>query len=103
MTIISLMNGKCADAANSGNTSGTNIQMAPCTGAGNQKFVYNKADMTFRYSFNQTLCLDAGTAVNCTMGPCNTYPYCNVTLDAETRAKDLVSRMTLSEKVQLYL
>lgn len=94
------MNGKCANAENSGNISGTNMQMAPCTGAGNQKFLYNGTDMTFRYSFNQSLCLDAGTAINCTVEPYSTYPYCNVTLDAETRAKDLVSRMTLAEKVE---
>lgn len=100
MTIVSLMNGKCAETANSGNQSGTNVQMAPCNGAGSQKFVYNKTDMTFRYSLNQTTCLDAGTAVNCTIAPYDTFRYCDYTLDADTRARDLIQRMTLEEKVQ---
>eukprot|EP01084_Bolivina_argentea_P243629 408381_1 len=52
---------------------------------------------------NSSLCLTVGMSSvmpNCTMAPLNTYPYCNQQLPTRDRVKDLVSRMTLSEKVQ---
>ena len=100
MRIVSLMNGKCAEGAGSGNVSGTNVDMAPCSNGGHQKFMYNETDMTFRYGLNNMLCLDAGTSANCSMPPNSGYPYCNYSLDAQTRAEDLVSRMTMEEKVR---
>jgi xylan 1,4-beta-xylosidase len=48
------------------------------------------------------LCLDAGTDVsylNCQQPPLNKHPYCDPNLGAEERAKDLISRMALVEKV----
>ena len=98
--IVSLMNGRCAEGAGSANTSGTNVDMAPCSNGKNQMFVYNKTDMTFRYGINSMLCLDAGSSANCSVAPNSGYPYCNSSLDAKTRVDDLVSRMTLEEKVR---
>ena len=45
------------------------------------------------------LCLDVGSTGSCTEKPWSTYPYCNYQLDPKTRAMDLVSRLTLDEKV----
>eukprot|EP01084_Bolivina_argentea_P317682 550834_1 len=52
---------------------------------------------------NSSLCLTIAmkeTYPNCTMYPFNSYPYCNQQLSVEDRVNDLVSRMTLTEKVQ---
>ena len=45
------------------------------------------------------LCMDVGSRGSCQESPWSTYPYCNPNLDTETRAKDLVTRMTIIEKV----
>ena len=100
-TIISKMNGHCVDAQEFGNTSGSNIYAWPCTYAPNEQFIYNETSGLFRYVQNPDLCLDAGTAVNCSMEPFSSYLYCNSSLDIEDRAADLMSRMTLTEKTQL--
>ena len=39
---------------------------------------------------------------NCTTPPYSSYPFCNPDLPTEERVNDLVSRMTLAEKV-LYI
>ena len=93
------MNRKCVATAPSTNFSGANVEMWPCSGGVEQSFVYNATDGTIRSKANNDLCLDAGASVNCTIAPYNTYAYCNYTLDAESRAKDLVSRLQLVEKV----
>ena len=49
------------------------------------------------------LCLDVGSSGSCMEKPWSTYPYCNYQLDANTRAMDLVSRLTLDEKVGVVL
>jgi hypothetical protein len=41
------------------------------------------------------LCVDAGTKVNCSMSPYNTYPYCNSKLAPADRAADLASRLSV--------
>eukprot|EP00944_MAST-04C_sp_MAST-4C-sp1_P007923 g7923.t1 len=48
------------------------------------------------------LCLDAGTDIsylNCQQPPLNAHTFCNPNVGAEERAKDLVSRLKLEEKV----
>ena len=45
------------------------------------------------------LCVDVGSRASCQEEPWSGYPYCNPSLDPDTRAKDLVSRMTVDEKV----
>ena len=98
--ILSLMNKFCAEGLASMSFAGTNVVTAKCTGRLNQAWFYNKTDQTFRYGMNKSLCLDAGSSVNCSVSPLNKYPYCNYTLDAETRAKDLISRLQTAEKVK---
>ena len=52
---------------------------------------------------NTSLCLTASTSQtmpNCSMSPFNSYPYCNQALSTEDRVNDLLSRMTLDEKVK---
>ena len=67
-------------------------------GGDNQKWTFNSSDNTIR-GVGSGLCLDVGSIVTCMDKPLSTYPYCNYTLDPLTRAKDLVSRLTLAEKV----
>jgi hypothetical protein len=99
-TITSNLSGKCLDVSQLGNVSGTNVQLWTCTGSTNQQWIYNKADMTIR-SVMSSLCLDAGSSASCQMPPFNSYPYCDPKKDPETRSADLISRLTLSEKVSL--
>lgn len=65
----------------------------------NQKWEYNSTDGTIRGK-QSGLCMDVGSKANCSEQPWSSYPYCNYSLDALARAEDLVSRMTLAEKVQ---
>ena len=46
------------------------------------------------------LCMDVGSRASCQETPWSAYPYCDPNLDTETRAKDLVNRMTIIEKVK---
>eukprot|EP00117_Sycon_ciliatum_P005145 scpid90606/ scgid9214/ Probable exo-1,4-beta-xylosidase bxlB; 1,4-beta-D-xylan xylohydrolase bxlB; Beta-xylosidase bxlB; Xylobiase bxlB len=100
-TIVSLMNGHCVDAQDFGNTSGSNIYVWPCTNAANEQFIYNETSGLFRYVQNPALCLDAGTVVNCSTAPFNSYPFCNRSVAVDDRVDDLLSRMQLHEKAQL--
>ena len=92
------MSGMCIDAQDSGKTVGTNVQLWSCSGSDNQKWTLSSADGTIR-GVQSGLCLDVGSRASCMEPPWSGYPYCNDQLDAETRAKDLVSRLTLAEKV----
>ena len=81
-----------------GKTVGTNIQLWTCTEGDNQKWLFNDTDGTIR-GVQSGLCMDVGSTANCSVSPFKDYPYCNYKLDALTRAKDLVSRLTLADKV----
>ena len=50
---------------------------------------------------NKSLCLTAiyYPIPNCTQSPYNGYPYCNPNLPVDQRVNDLVSRMTMEEKI----
>lgn len=52
---------------------------------------------------NSEICLDVGSRASCQEQPWSTYPYCNPHLDLETRATDLVGRMTIIEKVGMHI
>ena len=43
----------------------------------------------------QDLCIDVGSTATCTQPPWNTYPYCDHTLDIETKTKDLLNKHTI--------
>jgi len=102
-TITSVMSGKCMNSQNFGTTDGTNVELDSCSGTDDQKWIYKKGeDMTIR-QVRSGLCLDVGSMADCTQKPWSTYGYCNYKLTADARAADLVSRITLEEKVNLML
>ncbi|XP_065841345.1 uncharacterized protein [Oscarella lobularis] len=94
------MNKRCVEGHSGGKMAGTNVEMGRCNGESSQSWFYNKTDYTFRYGADMALCLDAGSSTNCSESPASQYPYCNCSLDAETRAKDLVSRLENVEKTR---
>ena len=98
-TITSTMSGMCIDAQDFGKTDGTNVQLWSCSGNDNQKWSHDSADGTIR-GVQSGLCLDVGSKASCMDRPWSGYPYCDDKLDAKTRAEDLVSRLTLAEKVR---
>lgn len=62
-------------------------------------WTYEASTKLFRLSSNTSLCLDATpTAYSCDKYPFSTYAYCNESLDAFTRVRDLRSRVTSNEK-----
>jgi len=96
--IVSKLNGKCLEVK--GNIQeGSTTQMWDCADQANQKWFYNNSDGTFRSSQAPNLCLDVGSTLSCGDYPLNTYRYCNWTLPIEERLRDLLSRMTLEEKM----
>jgi len=62
-------------------------------------WTYEASTKLFRLSSNTSLCLDTTpTAYSCDKYPFSTYAYCNESLDAFTRVRDLRSRVTSNEK-----
>lgn len=75
------------------------LSMQPCDQSyKTQQFSYDPATKYISIVANSSLCLTA-MKPNCTVKPFNTYPYCNQQLPSTKRAEDLVSRMTLYEKI----
>ncbi|XP_065825984.1 uncharacterized protein [Oscarella lobularis] len=99
-TITSTLSGKCLDVANSGKVSGTNVQLWTCTGSASQQWTFNATSGAIQNAMNG-LCIDAGSTASCQMSPWSGYPYCDSKRSADDRAKDLISRLTLPEKVSL--
>lgn len=65
----------------------------------NQLFTLNLNSNSYITSYqNSSLCLTVGL-FNCSMSPFKTYPYCNQQLPTYQRVNDLLSRMTLDEKI----
>ncbi len=79
---------------------GTNVQLWSCSGGDNQQWAYNSTDGTIRGK-QSGLCMDVGSKASCMEAPWSGYPYCNHSLEPEARAKDLVDRLTLAEKVTM--
>jgi hypothetical protein len=117
---VKLMGGLCVTAAKV--QGGALITMEKCVKQKNgfllagQQWEYSSIAPHFRLSQDTTLCLDAdmarpkppspgpGPAPASTVVPCyqnstlSSLPFCTPSLPANTRAKDLVSRMTNDEK-----
>ena len=75
------------------------LSMQPCDYSyKTQQFNYDPQTQHISLALNSSLCLTA-MKPNCTVKPFNTYPYCNQQLPSTKRAEDLVSRMTLYEKI----
>ena len=79
--------------------SGANIQIDTCNGGDNQIWSYSSTDYTLSLKSAPGYCVDVGSTATCADAPWNTLPYCDTTLDLETRVKDLLSRLSLSDKV----
>ena len=75
------------------------IKLGTCSGQDRQIWIYNSQDQTLRPTLDQSMCLDVGSTGSCSESPWNTYPYCNYKLDVESRVKNLLPRMSLTEKV----
>ena len=80
------------------NTVGSNVQLNSCTGADNQRWMYDKTTGEIK-GLKSGLCIDVGSTASCKEQPWSGYPYCNTQLDPLTRAKDLVDRMEAIEMV----
>ena len=81
------------------NTVGSNVQLNSCTGADNQRWMYDKATSELK-GLKSGLCIDVRSTASCQEQPWSGYPYCNTQLDPLTRAKDLVDRMEVPEMVR---
>jgi len=102
--IIAQMSGKCVDVYNAGKDDGSNVQIWTCASPtkGSQQWVYNSTDSTIR-GVGSGKCLDAGTTAPpvCTGPPTNTMAFCNYTLPLNQRVNDLISHLSVDEKVGL--
>ena len=75
------------------------LSMEPCDKSyKTQQFNYDTQSKYISLILNSSLCLTA-MKPNCSVKPFNTYSYCDQQLPSINRAKDLVSRMTLYEKI----
>ena len=102
-TIIYLMAGLCLspDTANVG--PGSTISIYPCNGQNYQQWSYNSDDSTIRHKASG-LCLDGGSPGPraCDVEPGKSLPFCDTSLDFESRARDIVSRLSSEEKIPLF-
>ena len=79
---------------------GSNVQLNSCSGADNQRWMYDKTTGELK-GLQSGLCIDVGSTVSCQEKPLSGYPYCNTDLDPLERAQDLVGRMEVLEMVCL--
>lgn len=81
------------------------IQILDCnTGYNNddlQQFIYDSSSLYMKSAMNDSLCVTAMyyPISNCSEAPLSSLPYCDATKDIDTRVQDLVSRMTIYEKI----
>jgi beta-glucosidase-like glycosyl hydrolase len=105
--IEEISTGKVMDRANYGTTPGSQVWLWTYTGAYNQKWAYNTTDETIRAT-DTLLCLDAGGNVPppsrpCDLDPAKSLPFCNTALSYDQRVKDLLARLTVDEKMGLFV
>ncbi|KAH3767627.1 beta-D-xylosidase 2 [Pelomyxa schiedti] len=98
--ILSKMDGKCVDISNWGASDGSLVWQWTYNGQDNQLWHYD-ATNNFFISKWSGLCLRVGMepVPTCQDAPLNTYTYCNPYLPVGQRVDDLISRMTLEEKM----
>ena len=82
---------------------GANVQINTCNGGDNQAWSYSSTDYTLSLKSAPEYCVDVGSTVTCMDAPLDTFPYCDITLDLETRVKDLLNRLSLSDKVCIHV
>ena len=100
--LASLTNGLCAGTSNSSGAlpAGTTVVQVPCANGATAAWDADPATGLLHWGADPTLCLDAGTAVNCaTQDPL--LPYCNPALPTPARVADLLARMVPVEKAAM--
>eukprot|EP01027_Heterolobosea_sp_BB2_P018190 GEZU01025672.1.p1 GENE.GEZU01025672.1~~GEZU01025672.1.p1 ORF type:complete len:278 (+),score=64.75 GEZU01025672.1:203-1036(+) len=105
--IISQMDGLCLTAnTNAIPTAiqnlylGATISTWKCTdGYLNQTWYFDNKDGTIRSGLFLDLCLDVGSTFTCNDIEISEFAYCNPEIPSKKRAEDLVSRMTIQEKI----
>ena len=79
---------------------GTSIVTGPCAGA-NAAFAFSAATGLITH-IPSGLCVDYGSPVRgppfCTRAPQSAWPFCDPTAPLDTRAADIVSRLSLADK-----
>jgi len=103
-TIVEIMSGLCLSAPSSDLQQYTSISIYNCNGQSYQKWYVNQTDSTIRPTNAPNLCLDGGSPNPraCDIPPGINLPFCNTSLDFETRAWDIVNRLTTQEKIPLF-
>jgi len=102
-TIRSTLSGKCLDVSNYGTSPGSIIQIWDCTGATNQQWKYSPTTGQL-VGVQSGLCLDAGSSLGrpCDLPSNQKYPFCDPSLPLPARVQDILSRIPLDQKIQLF-
>lgn len=81
---------------------GAQVWLENCTdGLASQRWSFDAVAGALRPAATPGLCLDMGTAWRpCASAPFSALPFCDATLPLEARLDDMLSRMTLAEKIQ---
>lgn len=94
--IISRMNGHCLTVGSS--ISGSPATMQNCSdGSPLQTWQYNATTGLIALGAFSDVCLDAGSAPNCSVAPLNAFVYCDPDSPTESRIADLVPRILPQE------
>jgi beta-D-xylosidase 4 len=103
--IVSAWNGLCSGTDNSSGIlpAGTSVVQVPCAdGAGlSIEWSYDNQTGLLIWQKDPTMCLDAGTTVDCQSPLISSYPYCDPTLSAFDRATNLLTFMQPIEKAAM--
>ncbi|XP_065828934.1 uncharacterized protein [Oscarella lobularis] len=100
--IVQRTSGLCLDCSSYAKSRSWNVEIKECSGSDSQKWVYDEGKKTVlckEAALYRKMCLDVGATPTCADTPYSAFPYCNVSLDLITRTKDLVSRMTVAQKI----
>ena len=103
--IISSYNGLCVGTDNSSGVlpAGTSVVQVPCAdGSGSSiEWSYDNQTGLLIWQKDPSMCLDAGTIVDCTSPSISSYLYCDPTLSAFDRATNLLTYMQPIEKAAM--
>ena len=77
---------------------GALLVLEPCAGGSAlQAFALDNATGALRLRSDPTLCVDAGSATNCSVPPTSGFPFCDTRAAPALRAADLAQRMQTEE------
>lgn len=79
---------------------GTLVWLEPCTNSSSQSWTLD-ASGALRSAAAPSLCVDSGTRIKaCSTAPWSGLPFCDTALTLDARLDDLLSRMTLADRIQ---